>query len=123
MTQCLIVDDSKVVRKLARKIIETIGYTVDEAEDGSVAEQYCLHTKPDLILLDWYMPVMDGITFLRKLRTMPGGDNPVVIFCTTATDMSNITEAISSGANEYVMKPFDESIIRAKLVQLGLLET
>ena len=122
MTHCLIVDDSKVVRKLARRIIEAIGLTADEAENGVEAVKYCEQRKPDVILLDWYMPEMDGITFLPILRAMEGGDTPIVIFCTTATDMGNIQQALMAGANEYVMKPFDESIIRGKLIQLGVLE-
>ena len=121
MPSCLIVDDSKVVRKLERRIMEELGYEVAEAEDGQQAVDYCTGTKPDLILLDWHMPVMDGITFIEKFRAMDGNDNTKVIFCTTETDMNNIMRAIGAGANEYVMKPFDADIIKGKLEQVGLL--
>lgn len=121
MVSCLVVDDSKVVRKLERRIMEELGFTVSEAEDGSFALTHCQGEKPDLILLDWHMPNMDGLAFLKALRALPGGGTPKVIFCTTESEMSHIMEAMSSGADEYVMKPFDAEIIRGKLLQIGML--
>lgn len=121
MLSCLVVDDSKVVRTLERRIMEALEFTVDEAEDGQKASDYCDTKMPDLILLDWHMPVMNGIEFLKLLRAKPGGDNPVVVFCTTESESSNIMTALELGANEYVMKPFDQEIIKGKLEQLGLL--
>ena len=121
MPSCLIVDDSKVVRKLERRIMEELGFEVSEAEDGQQAADYCTAQKPDVILLDWHMPVMDGITFIGVLRAMEGGASPKVIFCTTETDMNNIMRAIGAGADEYVMKPFDADIIKGKLQQVGML--
>ena len=76
---------------------------------------------PDAVLLDWNMPVMNGIDFLRALRAMDAVAQPVVVFCTTENDMAHIQEAISSGANEYIMKPFDSEIIESKFSQVGLL--
>jgi two-component system chemotaxis response regulator CheY len=73
------------------------------------------------VLLDWNMPVMSGIDFLRTLRHARDGMMPVVIFCTTENDIQHIQEAIEAGANEYIMKPFDSDIIQAKLAQVGLL--
>lgn len=121
MVSCLVVDDSKVVRKLERRIMEGFGFTVSEAEDGVFALTECQNAKPDLILLDWHMPNMDGLEFIKALRAMPGGDTPKVIFCTTESDVSHIMQAITSGANEYVMKPFDAEIIKGKLQQIGIL--
>lgn len=121
MKTCLIVDDSRVVRKVAGGIMTKLGFAIAEAEDGQKAYEYCEKQFPDLILLDWYMPVMDGITFIGKLRAMPGGDKPIVIFCTTESEISHIQQAIVAGANEYVMKPFDEEIISSKLSQVGML--
>lgn len=118
---CLIVDDSKIVRKVTRKIFEALDYEISEAEDGSVALAACMQSFPNLIMLDWHMPVMNGIEFLRALRQLPGGGAPVVIFCTTETEFNRIQEAIMAGANEYVMKPFDDDIIKGKLEQLGIL--
>lgn len=121
MPKCLVVDDSKIVRKLARRIMENLGYEVDEAEDGAKAAEYCAASMPPLILLDWHMPVMNGLEFIKALRVMPRGQEPKVIFCTTENELANIMQAISAGADEYVMKPFDEEIIRGKLTQIGVL--
>src|SRR3546814_1157388 len=77
----------------------------------------CARRMPDAILLDWNMPVMNGIEFLRRLRKMTGGDGPLVVFCTTENDLAHIQEALSAGANEYIMKPFDSDIIQTKLAQ------
>jgi two-component system chemotaxis response regulator CheY len=74
---------------------------------------------PDAILLDWNMPVMDGLAFLTALRRLPGGSSPVVIFCTTVNELAHIEQALDAGADEYVMKPFDEEIIHAKFGRLG----
>ena len=119
---CLVVDDSHVVRKVARRILEKLGYTCEEAEDGQVALAACRKSMPELVLLDWNMPVMSGIEYLRALRQEPNGTKPVVVFCTTENDMSSIQEAMGAGANEYIMKPFDNDIIAGKLAQLGLIE-
>ena len=91
------------------------------AEDGQVALDLCKNQMPDAVLLDWNMPVMDGIDFLKNLRQLPGGDVPVVVFCTTENDVNHIQEAMEAGANEYIMKPFDGEIIQAKFAQVGLL--
>ena len=123
MTQCLIVDDSKVVRKLARRILEPFGFEMREAEHGQDALDQCGELMPDFILLDWYMPVMSGIEFIRALRSSDEGQKPKVIFCTTENDYNKILEAISAGADEYVMKPFDEVIIKEKLLQVGLIDS
>lgn len=117
---CLIVDDSRVVRKVARRILEARGYTVAEAPDGQQALALCRQALPDCVLLDWNMPVMDGMSFLRALRAEFGPDDPPVVFCTTENDMAHIAQAIESGAQEYIMKPFDEEILVSKLAQVGL---
>jgi two-component system chemotaxis response regulator CheY len=118
---CLVVDDSRVVRKVARRILESNGFSVREAEDGQVALTACRSGMPDAVLLDWNMPVMNGIDFLRALRLEFGPGNPVVLFCTTENDVSFVEQAIEAGAQEFIMKPFDESILLGKFEQVGLL--
>lgn len=121
MKSCLVVDDSKVIRMVGRRILEGLDFETTEAVDGKEALETCTAAMPDAVLLDWHMPIMNGIEFLRELRKTAGGDAPVVIFCTTENDMDHIREAIEAGANEYIMKPFDSEIIEAKFVQAGLL--
>ena len=121
MTSCLIVDDSRVVRMVARKILEGLDFEVREAEDGRTALSLCLKSPPDLILTDWKMPSMDGIEFLRTLRKTDGLTQPVVIVCAVYNDAPQIAEAIEAGADEYIMKPFDGDIIAAKFAEAGLL--
>jgi two-component system chemotaxis response regulator CheY len=120
MRTCLVVDDSRVVRKIARRILEGHGFAVQEAEDGSAALAACERAMPDCVLLDWNMPVMNGIEFLRALRAAYGPDNPPVLFCTTENDIRFIEEAIVAGAQEFIMKPFDEDILMGKFAQVGL---
>jgi len=122
MKTSLIVDDSRVIRKVARQIFEALDFACEEAEHGQQAVDVCQKNMPDVVLLDWNMPVMDGMEFLCALRKMQGGDVPCVIFCTTENDMKHIQEAMTNGANEYIMKPFDADIVQSKLLQLGVID-
>ena len=105
---------------VAKKILQELDFETVEAEDGQVALDVCEKQMPDAVLLDWNMPVMNGIDCLKNLRQLPGGDGPVVVFCTTENDVNHIQEAMEAGANEYIMKPFDGEIIQTKFAQVGL---
>lgn len=118
---CLVVDDSRTVRRAARRILEAEGFAVTEAADGQQALEACRAGLPDLVLLDWNMPVLDGLGFLRAARAEFGPERPTVILCTTEAAFDRIVEALEAGAQEYVMKPFDAEILRDKLIQAGLL--
>jgi two-component system chemotaxis response regulator CheY len=120
MKTCLVVDDSAVIRKVARRILEGLSFAISEAEDGAQALEACKTTLPDVVLLDWNMPVMDGYDFLRALRQMPNGKTPKVVFCTTENDIAHIARAMHAGADEYIMKPFDREILASKFSQVGL---
>ena len=120
MKTCLVVDDSKVIRKVARHILETLDFTVTEACDGREALDACLASAPDVILLDWNMPVMSGMDFLRALRESAIPSRPKVVFCTAENGMAYIRAAIDAGADEYVMKPFDRDTLESKLQIVGL---
>jgi len=121
MKTCLIVDDSRVVRKVASRIVANLDFRVVEAVDGAEALAKCREDMPDVILLDWNMPVMNGLDFLRAVRRESGGAAPKVVFCSTETDRDHITEALRSGADEFVMKPFDSDILRSKFAEVGAL--
>jgi two-component system chemotaxis response regulator CheY len=112
---CLIADDSAPVRRIARRVLTGLGFEVDEAEHGQIALDKCKARMPNMILLDWNMPVMDGLEFLAALRRTEGGKAPTVIFCTTETDVEHIQQAIACGADEYLMKPFDKESLTATL--------
>ena len=119
---CLIVDDSSVIRRMAADILKGLGLRTAEAEHGGKAVEFCRTTVPDMVLLDWNMPEMDGITCLRALRAMDLNPRPVVVMCTTENGMSKIREALEAGADEYIMKPYDQGVLLDKLTQVGLVE-
>ena len=117
---CLVVDDSKVIRKVARHILETLDFTVAEAGDGQEALDAVAAEVPDVVLLDWNMPVMSGIEFLRALGERNVQPRPKVVFCTTENGTAHIRAALEAGADEYVMKPFDRDTLASKLQFVGL---
>jgi len=122
MKKILLVDDSRAVRLVGRRYADTLGLETLEAENGQAAlDMVRAHPEIDVILLDWNMPVMDGLDFLKALRDEPLPHQPVVVMCTTENDMSRIVEAMQAGANEYIMKPFTEEIVRDKLEETGIL--
>ncbi|MGA0532140.1 response regulator [Hansschlegelia sp. KR7-227] len=123
MKHCLVVDDSSVIRKVARRILEGSDLRISEAENGQTAIELCRQAMPDGILLDWSMPVMDGYDFLVELRSLPGGDAPKVVFLTTENDVAGLARAMRAGADEYAMKPFDREAILAKFAHVGLLSS
>ncbi|WP_260580349.1 response regulator [Sphingopyxis sp. PET50] len=119
---CLVVDDSKVIRKVARHILESMAFSVDEAADGQEALTFCRVNRPDVILLDWNMPVMSGMEFLGAFNDLDYGheERPRVVFCTTENSIDHIRAAIEAGADEYVMKPFDRETLEGKLQLVGV---
>ncbi|MCF6221172.1 MAG: response regulator [Robiginitomaculum sp.] len=119
---CLIVDDSKMIRRVASRILRELKFEPSEAGDGREAMELCKAKMPDAILLDWNMPIMDGLSFLKTLRGVEGGAKPVVLFCTAERDVIKIAEALDAGADEYIMKPFDSDILGSKLSEVGLLD-
>ena len=119
MKTCLVVDDSPVIRSLTRRLLEANGLQAREAADGAQALAACKEEMPDLILLDWRMPVMNGLEALTRLRLMPGGDHPTVLVCSVETAPDLIRQALEAGADESVMKPFDGEILISKIALAG----
>ena len=118
---CLIVDDSKMIRRVASRILRELKFDALEAGDGREAMEICKTAMPDAILLDWNMPVMDGLSFLKALRKTEAGKKPVIVFCTAERDVLKIAEALDAGADEYIMKPFDSDILGSKFSEVGLI--
>jgi two-component system chemotaxis response regulator CheY len=122
MKNCLVVDDSAIIRKMARLFLEKYDFSVDEATNGEIAREMLLHNFYDLILLDWSMPNMDGLALLKWLRaTSIKSTDSKVIFCTSQNNVEDIQKAILTGANEYIIKPFNSEIIKNKLAILELI--
>ncbi len=121
MKTVLVVDDSAIIRKAIRRILEPLGYSVAEAETGVDAlSRFESGLSADAVLLDIEMPEMDGISFLRALRSRHELPQPPVVMCTTHNTFDKITEAIQAGANEYIMKPFSGDIVEEKLAGVGV---
>lgn len=114
MKQVLVIDDSPVVRKVARRILEAICLRTREAADGESGLVTCREHMPDAILLDWNMPGTDSVAFLHALRQMPGGKAPKVVFCTSENEVGRIARALHAGADDYMMKPFEQNLLRSK---------
>lgn len=121
MKQCLIVDGSRVIRRVAARILENLKFEAVEADSGASALQACRHKMPDAILLDAHLQDMAAIDFVRTLRREPKGDGPVIIFCTTENDSDEIALAVSAGANDFLLKPFDRESLENKFAEIGLL--
>ena len=121
MHSCLVVDDSQVVRKVARRILEGLEFEVEEAADAEEAYLACLSRMPDFVILDWNLPEGDGVDFIGRLRGMEGGDAPKIVFCTSEVDVAHIARARRAGADEYILKPFDRALVESKLHDIGAL--
>jgi len=119
LKHCLIVENSRVLRKVASGILEQLHFIPQEAADTLSALDVCRASMPDAILLD--VPHPAGLEFLRKLRRQDNGDHPVVVLCTTENDVPLIEEMMSAGADDYILKPFDRGGLADKLGQVGLI--
>mgnify|MGYP000055251880 CR=1 FL=1 len=118
----LIAEDSSVIQNLTRKILEAQQYQIAAAKNGEQVLQMLAKDSYDVLLLDINMPVMDGMECMKEIRADTTLHQPKIIFCTTENEFSKIQLAIMNGADEYVMKPFDETIIAGKMVQLGIID-
>ena len=114
---CLVVDDAEVIRRVARQIIETLDFDVSDADSGQRGVESCQAAMPDVILVDWHMPGMATLEFILSVRKLPGGGQPLIIYCTTDNDPVDIARALAAGANEFILKPFDRQGLTAKLAE------
>jgi two-component system, chemotaxis family, chemotaxis protein CheY len=121
MKQVLVVDDSPVIRKTARRILEGMNFQTSEAVDGKQALNACSFLMPDAIVVDWSMPVLDGFEFMKQLRRMPGGEKPKILFCTSEYDVAQIARAMHAGADDILMKPFDKDVVKTKFNDVGVI--
>jgi len=117
--RALVVDDSTAIRRYLHEILESQGFEVVEAGNGREGLERISEQPVELVLLDWNMPVMNGLQMLQQLRSEPGAGDPPVMMVTIEHDLNQISQALESGANEFVMKPFTPEIILDKLALLG----
>jgi two-component system chemotaxis response regulator CheY len=122
MKRVLIVDDSPVIRKVARRILESMRLEVREVDTAAAGLDACRSAMPDAVFLDWSIPETDGCDIIRTIRRMPGGEHPKIVFCLTENDLTGIARAMNAGATDYILKPFDRQIMVAKFEQIGLAE-
>lgn len=117
----LVIDDSATVRSLLRRFLAALGFETREACDGldALAKLHEMGA-PDLVIVDWNMPELDGIGFIRRMRSEPLYASVPVLMITTESGLSQVSEALEAGAGEYVMKPFSEEMLREKLAILGV---
>ena len=120
MKHCLIVDDSSSIRKVARRILEDHDFRTTEAETRAEALDKCRSDMPDCVVVDWQMPDGDAMTFLGKLRGLPGGNRPTVMYLTSENDPIHVARALRSGADIHMMKPFDRDTFLRPFVEAGL---
>ena len=118
MKLCLVVDDSAIIRKVAKCMLNSIGYEVVEAENGQQAMDQCQIRMPDAILLDWHMPVMDGQEFLSLFSRTYRGTKPFIVYATTELDPADISRGTAAGADDFILKPFDRASINEKFETL-----
>jgi len=121
LKHCLVVDDSRVIRKVTCRILEQMEFVPEEADSAQSALEACRANMPDAILLDAQLSRADSFEFLKSLRRQRNGDHPVVVICTAENNIPRITEALGAGANDYLLKPFDRTILQDKFAQVGLL--
>jgi two-component system chemotaxis response regulator CheY len=120
--QALVVDDSRAMRTILTRLMTGLGFSVIQAGDG--AEALALldsGERPEVALVDWNMPVMDGLTFIKTCRANPDYRDIVLMMVTTESERSQIVRALAAGAHEYVIKPFSSETIAEKLEMLGLI--
>ena len=116
----LVVDDETLIRDVVREYLQLDGFSVEEARDGDEALDKFQQEQFDLVIMDYRLPVLDGIDAMYKIRNSRLEKQPKIIFCSSLLDIEKIEEALDGGADDYVLKPFDEEIIISKLSILGL---
>jgi two-component system chemotaxis response regulator CheY len=117
MKSCLVVDDSEVIRRVARRILESLGFQIQEAENGQEALKLCGQAMPAFILLDWHMPGMAAMHLLRALRRAPDGNKAYIVYCTTENDRQDISRALEAGADDFLLKPFERESLSVTLAK------
>ncbi|WP_375206577.1 response regulator [Hyphococcus sp.] len=118
---CLIVDDSELIREIAERIILDLGLDAEGAADAAAAIEICREKKPAAVFLDWDLPSMGALDFLREAASLEG-ERPAIILCATENDHQQFTLAKAAGAAHHILKPFDKGAVAAKLAEIGIID-
>lgn len=118
MRLCLVVDDASVIRKVARHVVEGLGFVAIEAGSGSEALDQCKREMPDVILLDWHMPGSDSHELLAEIKKIRSEHVPAILYCVTENDPADIRRALTAGARDFILKPYDSEGLEAKVTQI-----
>ena len=117
----LVVDDSRSMRSILARILTQLGAQVSQAGDGKSALALLESGPlPDIALVDWHMPIMDGLQFVSAVRRRPEWRPMAIMMVSTESDRHHIVQALAAGANEYIMKPFTKDAVQEKLELLGI---
>ncbi|MGE0407673.1 MAG: response regulator, partial [Amphiplicatus sp.] len=122
MKSCLVIEDSAIVRQIAARVVEAIGLCAREAANASEAIEMCRAEKPDVVLLDWDLPAMGALDFLRGVGAFEPDARPAIVLCATENDAQQFVLAKAAGAAHHVMKPYDKDMIEAKFAEIGVIE-
>ncbi len=119
---CLIIDDSDVIREIAARIVTDLGLKAAQAESAAAGVEFCVDNATDAVLLDWDLPSMGALDFLRSAAELPEEKKPLIILCATENDPQQFTLAKAAGAAYHVLKPFDRAAIETVLGEAGVIE-
>ena len=117
---CLIIDDSEVIREIAARIVADLGYTPVQADSAAEGVDFCNDNETIVVMLDWDLPSMGALDFLRGASELPEAKKPIIILCATENDPQQFTLAKAAGAAHHVLKPFDRASIETVFAEAGL---
>lgn len=120
--RCLIVDDSELIREIAVRIVMDLGLDADGVRDAPEAIEYCRAKPPAVVFLDWDLPSMGALDFLRGVAQLEAEEKPAIVLCATENDHQQFTLARAAGAAHHILKPFDKAVVAAKLAEIGLID-
>lgn len=121
MKTCLIVEDSPLIREITARLVRDLGFSPREAARAIEGVMECKHATPDVVLLDWDLPQMEALEFLKGVAELPPESRPTIVLCATEHDQQQFTLAKAAGAAHVLMKPYDGRLIAEKLAEIGLI--
>lgn len=120
---CLIVDDSEVIREIAARIVADLGFRAAQSETAAEAVEFCADNTVAVVFLDWDLPSMGALDFLRGAAELDAEHKPAIILCATENDPQQFTLAKAAGAAHHILKPFDREAVETALADAGMIET